>query len=123
MYGPIEGRRHDAFMLAASGVCQKLEQLQDNRGEDYVVYGDPAYGITRCILAPFRGANLTDDEKEFNKNMSKVRVSVEWGIGKICNYFAYLDFKKNLLRQVLHNWCSYDELYHVLVWVGNKYIL
>ena len=95
MYGPVEGRRHDAFMLAMSGVCEKLEQLHDMRGEGYVVYGDPAYGITRCILAPFRGAILTDD-KEFNKNMSKVRVSVEWGFGKICNYFAYLDFKKNL---------------------------
>ena len=28
--------------------------------------------------------------------MSKVRVSVEWGFGKICQYFAFLDFKKNL---------------------------
>ena len=28
--------------------------------------------------------------------MSKVRVSVEWGFGKIAQYFAYLDLKKNL---------------------------
>ena len=25
--------------------------------------------------------------------MSQVRVSVEWGFGKICQIFAYLDFK------------------------------
>ena len=98
MYGPIEGRRHDAFMLAASGVSAKLEQLEDarGRGERYIIYGDPAYGVTRSILAPFRGANLTEDQKKFNERMSKVRVSVEWGFGKICTYFAYLDFKKNL---------------------------
>jgi hypothetical protein len=79
MYGSIEGRRHDAFMLAASGVSAKLEQLEDarDRGKSYVIYGDPAYGVTRSILAPFRGANLTEDQKKFNKRMSKVRVSVE----------------------------------------------
>ena len=96
MYGPIEGRRHDAFILAVSGVCEKLQQLEDVNEDVYVVYGDPAYGLNRNILAPFRGAALTEDEKRFNKAMSKVRVSVEWGFGKICQYFAFLDFKKNL---------------------------
>ena len=65
MYGPIEGRRHDAFMLAVSGVCEKLQQLEDVNGDVYVVYGDPAYGLNRNILAPFRGAALTEDEKRF----------------------------------------------------------
>ena len=83
-------------MLAVSGVCEKLQQLEDVNGDVYVVYGDPAYGLNRNILAPFRGAALTEDEKRFNKAMSKVRVSVEWGFGKICQYFAFLDFKKNL---------------------------
>jgi hypothetical protein len=42
-------------MLAASGASAKLEQLEDarRRGERYVIYGDPAYGVTRSILAPF----------------------------------------------------------------------
>ena len=83
-------------MLAVSGVCEKLQQLEDVHGDVYVVYGDPAYGLNRNIVAPFRGAALTEDEKRFNKAMSKVRVSVEWGFGKICQYFAFLDFKKNL---------------------------
>jgi hypothetical protein len=34
-------------------------------------------------------------QKEFNKNMSNVCVSVEWGFGKIAQYFAFLDFKEN----------------------------
>ena len=65
-------------------------------GEPYVIYGDPAYGITRHIIAPFRGAHLTDEQEEFNARMSNVRECVEWGFGKIVQQFAYLDFKKNL---------------------------
>ena len=56
MFGRIEGRRHDAFMLGVSGLADKLERLQTPTGEPYVIYGDPAYGLTCNILAPFRGA-------------------------------------------------------------------
>ena len=96
MFGPIEGRRHDAFMLGMSDLLPELQRLVKPNGEPYVLYGDPAYGISQNILAPFRGANLTADEQEFNRAMSKVRVSVEWGFGKIVQNFAFLDFKKNL---------------------------
>lgn len=39
---------------------------------------------------------VTRDQQSFNKSMSKVRVSVEWTFGKVVQYFAFLDFKKNL---------------------------
>ena len=35
-------------------------------------------------------------QKKFNKNMSEVRTSVEWGFGKMSNIFGFLDFHKNL---------------------------
>ena len=95
LYGPVEGRRHDAFMLNTSGLLPLLQQLVKPNGERYVLYGDPAYGLTQNILAPFKGARITANEQAFNKKMSKVRISVEWGFGKIMQYFAYLDFKKN----------------------------
>lgn len=95
MFGPIEGRRHDAFMLGVSGLSDKLQRFWKPNGEPYVIYGDLAYGLARNILAPFRGTQLTNDEQEFNREMSKVRTSVEWGFGKICQNFAFLDFKKN----------------------------
>lgn len=93
MFGPIEGRRHDAFMLGVSGLAEKLQRLQTPMGEPYVIYDDPASGLTRNILAPFRGVRLRNDEQLFNTQMSKVRIFVEWGFGKICQNFAYLDFK------------------------------
>ena len=95
LYGPVEGRRHDAFMLNTSGLLPLLQQLVKPDGEPYVLYGDPAYGHTQNILAPFKGARITANEQAFNKKMSKVRISVEWRFGKIMQYFAYLDFKKN----------------------------
>lgn len=83
-------------MLGVSGLTDKLSRFQTPTGEPYVVYGDPAYGLARNIIGPFRGAHITDDEQAFNTEMSKVRTCVEWGFGKICQNFAYLDFKKNL---------------------------
>ena len=80
MFGPIEGRRHDAFMLGVNGLADKLERLQTPTAEPYVIYGDPAYGLTHNILAPFRGARLRNDEQLFNTQMSKVRTCVEWGL-------------------------------------------
>jgi hypothetical protein len=95
MFGPIEGRRHDAFMLGASGLAPKLRQFQQTNGQPYIIYGDPAYGLSANILAPFRGANLSRQQRDFNKSMSQVRISVEWAFGKICQYFSYVDFKRN----------------------------
>lgn len=96
LFGPIEGRRHDAFMLNVSDLMPKLARLTKPNGDPYVIYGDPAYGVARSIISPFKGANLTDQQQDFNRKMSKVRISVEWGFGKITQYFAYLNFHKNL---------------------------
>lgn len=83
-------------MLGESGLLPKLQQFEKANGDPYVVYGDPAYGLMRHILSPFRGAQLNADEQQFNSLMSKVRVSVEWAFGKITKLFAFLDFKQNL---------------------------
>ena len=123
LFGPLEGRRHDAFMLSESRLRSKLRPFCAPNGAPYVLYGDFAYGLTRNILSPFRGVNLSTQEKEFNKAMSSVRVSVEWTFGKIVQYFAYLDFKKNqkilnssTSREVLYCWCSAYKLPHLSLW-------
>lgn len=112
LYGPLEGKRHDAFMLGVSGLLPQLERITKPDGEPYVVYGDPAYGISRHIIAPFRGAHVTPLQQQFNSDMSKVRASVEWGFGKISQYFAYLDFHKNLkvLLQPVGNYYAVGAL-------------
>ena len=87
MFGPLEGRRHDAFMLSVSGLRNKLRSFNGPCGDPYVLYGDPAYGVSRNVLSPFRSQNLTPAQQEFNKNMSAVCVTVEWAFGKLWNIF------------------------------------
>ena len=70
-------------MLSVSGILDKIRPLTQPNGEPYVLYGDPAYGVSRNILSPFRGQRLMPAEQEFNRAMSAVRVSVEWTFGKI----------------------------------------
>jgi len=98
MFGPFEGRRHDAALLADSGLLLKLDALPGlgSNGNKFAVYGDPAYPLRPQLLCPFRGAVLTTEQQQFNKSMSSVRESVEWVFGKIITNFAFLDFKNNL---------------------------
>jgi hypothetical protein len=72
---------------------------------NHCVYGDPAYPISVHMQCSFKGPQLTPLQKEYNAAMSRVRVSVEWVFGDIANYFAFLDFKKNL--KVLSGKCTW----------------
>ena len=97
LYGPVEGCRHDAAMLRESTLLHRLQQ-NFNRpdGTTYQLYGDPAYPVSPYLLAPFGGAARTEDQNAWNKKMSRVRQSVEWGFGNVVRKFAFLDYKKNL---------------------------
>lgn len=97
----LEGRRHDAGMLAESGLLQQLNQFAfSTTNSPMCLYGDPAYPLRIHLQAPFRNAVLTPQMQDFNKSMSAVRDSVEWIFGDIINYFKFLDFKKNLKLQL-----------------------
>ena len=92
--GPYEGRRHDSFMLADSGLLQQLQQHAWHNQQPLCIYGDPAYPLSVHLQSPFRGANLNPLEERYNQAMSSVRVSVEWPFGLVSNYFNFIDFKK-----------------------------
>ena len=80
LFGPVEGRRHDSFMLAASGFLQELQRFSNCpvTGLPLCVYGDPAYPIRAHLQRPYKGAVLTPAQQDFNTSMSTVRSSVEW---------------------------------------------
>ena len=101
LYGPVEGRIHDSGMLADSNLLPLLQQhCNRQNGTPLCIYGDPAYPLRAHLQAPFKGNRITPLQDEFNKAMSKVRVSVEWIFKEIIRYFAFLDFKKNLKLQL-----------------------
>ncbi|XP_045166893.2 uncharacterized protein LOC123530214 isoform X2 [Mercenaria mercenaria] len=96
MFGPVEGRRHDAGMLRETGLLDTLRQKMTMAdGTIYSLYGDPAYPIHPHLIGPFRGHRLSNEEQVFNTKMSSVRVSVELLFNKIVRNFAFVDFCKN----------------------------
>ena len=99
-YGPVDGRRHDAFLLNEGNVTRDIEQKLMEADHVYYLYGDPAYPLQRHIIVPFKGHNLDRARSLCNKRMSRVRECVEWGFGKIITIFAFLEFKKNLKLQL-----------------------
>ena len=63
----------------------------DPNGNILSLYGDPAYPFSPHLLCPFKGANLSRQEMDFNRAMSSVRLSVEWLFGEIVNTFKFTD--------------------------------
>lgn len=95
LYGPVEGRRHDAGILKDSGLLHTLQtKARTPAGDVLCIYGDPAYPLREQLMAPYRENVLTPDMEEFNRAMSQVRVSVEWLFGDIVESFKFIDYKK-----------------------------
>jgi len=98
LYGPVEGRCHDAGMLRDSGLLNILQRnAHTPRGDILCIYGDPAYPLRPQLMCPYRNIRaLTPHMMAFNKAKSEVRVAVEWRFGNIADYFKFIDYKKNL---------------------------
>ena len=97
LYGPVEGRRHDAGMLKESGLLNILQRRAVTpTGDILCIYGDPAYPLRPHLMGPYRDNPLTPQMREFNKAMSEVRVSVEWLFSDIAESFKFIDYKKKI---------------------------
>lgn len=96
LLGPYEGKRHDAGIFHESLIAQQLQEKVDENGVPFHVYGDSAYPLLDIVMTPYRGANITEEQQEFNTVMGPLRICVEWAFGDISRTFAFLDYKKNL---------------------------
>ena len=68
LYGPIEGRRYDSFMLSRSEILDQLEHFSFGiHGEILCIHGDLAYSLRAQLKTPLRGANLTPVQISCNK--------------------------------------------------------
>ena len=94
--GPWEGRRHYCTMLHESDLLNDLRRVAWFNGQPPCIYGDPAYPMQIHLQTPYKEANLTRDQKNYNKPMKGVRVAVEWLFGEIKTYFKFADFKTQL---------------------------
>ena len=125
LFGPVEGRRHDSGMLGDSGLFRELQQHSHDQNNNILcIYGDPAYPLRPHLMGPFKGAVITPLQREWNKSMSQVRITVEWIFGDVINYFKFLDFKKGLKLQLsavgkMYRVCALLQNAHTCLY-GNK---
>jgi DDE superfamily endonuclease len=115
LHGPVNGNRHDSFLLRDSELLPQLESLMPINNIIYALYGDPAYPQSALLFGGYRDAAEGSIEEEFNTEMSRVRVVVEWGFQQVTQQFTYIDFKREmmLLRQPVY------QYYHVAAFLCN----
>ena len=94
LFGPMEGRHHDAALLAESGLLDVI-RFHSANNTPLCLYGDSAYPLSAYLMCPYKNAVLTDEQQAFNTGMSSGREAVEWNFGKIVQLFAFVDFRKN----------------------------
>ena len=93
----LEGRKHDAGILADSGLLRDLQQYAFSpAGQPMCIYEDLAYPLRVHLQIPFSRAPLAPIMQDYNEAMSALRISVQWLFGDVINSFKFLDFKKNL---------------------------
>jgi len=94
--GAFNGRRHDAAILNLSRLVEEMEHnFVDEDGTRHILYGDVGYSNQKFIKVGFKKyGELTGLQKIFNLEMSALRVSVEYGFGRISQQFTFLDLKK-----------------------------
>ena len=65
LHGPYGGKRHDSGILQESSLLRDLEHYSVSpNGDILCIYGDPAYPLRPHLQAPFKGAVLTDNQKQ-----------------------------------------------------------
>lgn len=96
--GPVDGRRHDSFMMAEGGLPDSLKAAAFYSAESptgrWNLYGDSAYPAIEGLLTAYSEAQ-TEEEQEYNHVMNAARTEVEHSFAGVTNEFESLD----LVRQ------------------------
>lgn len=96
VYGPLEGRRDDWTLYMGSQVDTQLERVLLVDYHKYCINGDSGYNRRPYLYIPFQGAELSEEQRVFNKAMSGSRNAVEWIFKELKQYWTVLGFKRKL---------------------------
>ncbi|KAK5648171.1 hypothetical protein RI129_003063 [Pyrocoelia pectoralis] len=108
------GKIHDSRIFKLSFISSEIATLTNNG--HYHLIGDSAYPIREWLLTPFKDyGNVTEQQKNYNKKLSRARVKIENSFVLLKGRFRQLqrvDFHKVLKSSqfilaccVLHNVC------------------
>jgi len=107
-FGPVNGSRHDGFLLRESGILELMAEVCNDLGEDFILFGDSAYPRDKYLWAMYKevGGVMPAWQAVFNADMSPERVAVEWGFGKVVSLWPFLDVRNNMkvLRMNVQTW-------------------
>uniref|UniRef100_A0ABD2VVJ1 DDE Tnp4 domain-containing protein n=1 Tax=Trichogramma kaykai TaxID=54128 RepID=A0ABD2VVJ1_9HYME len=88
------GSQHDSTTFRCSSLYKNFKAGKLNFPEDdgryglevntpYFIIGDGAYALSRNLIKPYPGHELTSMQKMFNKRISRARINVERAFGKL----------------------------------------
>jgi hypothetical protein len=95
--GPMTGRRHDRQILKKSKLLSRWAAANLSAGwadDEFRIYGDAGYWISRYLQAAYHrvAGYLAADKQKLNGVMSKVRIAVEWGFGRVLSLWPFFNF-------------------------------
>lgn len=96
--GPYLGKDSDAAIWNDTGIDDRLDAIMEGHTRLFL-YGDSVYSEKRYIFAPFRrpanasGRYMTQAQREYNKHLSRDRISVEQAFGLILSQFKACELK------------------------------
>ena len=100
LQGPWPSKTHDAHMLRDSGLIEKLKENMPTNGNGivYAMYGDLAYMQSIYLLSGFHKPPTGSNEALFNRAMSSIQITVNWGFGDVVEKWKFLDFHSTMKR-------------------------
>ena len=97
--GPYPGGLYnDVSMLRESGLLDRIRASCYINGELYYLFGDCGYMNDDCLICPYpkATARASREARDFNRRMSKIRVPIEWGFGRVRALFPFVDYSHKL---------------------------
>ena len=90
LYGPV-----DARLLCESLLLEQLQtvMLEDGNNPIYALYGDLAYAQSVYVLGGFHNVDTNSDEAAYNRLLSSMCITVEWGFAELIEHWKFLDFQ------------------------------
>ena len=97
-FGPFNGSQHDSSQAEDMQLNNLLISYCSFEDVDFVLYADSGFAVGRNLITPFRrSANQTVEERNWNREMSRHRITVEWGIGRVKKLFSMMKNKVSTL--------------------------
>jgi hypothetical protein len=91
--GPFIGTKNDLNMLHESKIQETIAPLVQQQNRTFMLYSDLIYKGQELVMCGYTNPS-TDEQRNYNTFMSRLRVHVETGFGKITQLFAGTDLKR-----------------------------